>query len=301
MNWTFINSYNSASKTALIVAKNLLYVHNEYPLLKILDPATVKWTKLLLKELNQGNLLNKNWFRILFRIFEKLSINGLAFHHAIRKKIILDLYNKFTRDKLDNLIIVGGGFDVLSLIAIENGKTKKVTELDSLTTQFSKVSILKNLGVNISRCKYEGLDLNNEQLSKKFNDLNLSVNEASIIVCEGVLMYLTEEKVKEFLMDLSFHFNNSKLIFTFMDNDDGSFHFKGTSVLAKAWLSLVGEPFLWGIKPDQLELFLESCNMKLLEIMDTNEWANDNLVEIKPKIAVGEYIAVATSIKNELR
>ena len=289
---------NSVSKTALVVAKNLIFFHREYPQIDLLDPATVQWTELLLNELNQGNLLNRKWYRGLFRILEKLSIHGLAFHHAIRKKIILEFYNQFTDDELDNLIIVGGGFDVLSLIAIENEKTKKITELDSPATQFVKVSMLKNLGLDISKCNYLGLDLNNERLSHKFNEMNEPIKEASIIVCEGVLMYLTEEKIREFLIDLSFHFNGSKFIFTFMNNHEGSFHFEGTSVLAKIWLSLVGEPFLWGIKPIHLKLFLESCNMRLLEIIDTSEWVNDNLVEVKEKVAVGEFIAVATPFKK---
>ena len=82
---------NSVSKTALVVAKNLIFFHREYPQIDLLDPATVQWTELLLNELNQGNLLNREWYRRLFRILEKLSIHGLAFHHAIRKKIILEL------------------------------------------------------------------------------------------------------------------------------------------------------------------------------------------------------------------
>ena len=63
--------------------------------------------------------------------------------------------------------------------------------------------------------------------------------------------------------------------------------------MAKSWLNLIGEPFMWGIQADELERLLSSCNMKLLHQTDSTKWAREHLVEIKPLIAEGEYIAVA--------
>jgi O-methyltransferase involved in polyketide biosynthesis len=243
--------------------------------------------------LGGSKLLSYQWYRCFYWFTEKFTIPGLAIHHAIRKRIIWDLYKEFTDEGCCQLIIIGGGFDLLSLMACEHSHYHELIELDRAETQLAKINALNLLGVDKTNIQFCSFDLIKDSVSSTCGHTAPQKEKQTIIVCEGVLMYLTEKQVRNFLLDVSSNYKSFYLIFTFMHNYSGSFHFRGTTLVAKSWLNLIGEPFMWGIQADQLERLLRSCNMKLLHQTDSTKWARKHLFEIKPLIAEGEYIAVA--------
>ena len=70
--------------------------------------------------------------------------------------------------------------------------------------------------------------------------------EAAVFACEGVLMYLPEEKGRKLLKQVATVFPDTTLIFTLMaKGHDGSSHFAETTLAARVWLQWAGEPFRW--------------------------------------------------------
>ena len=122
----------------------------------------------------------------------------------------------------------------------------------------------------------------------------MSSIEAAVFVCEGVLMYLPEEKVRKLLKQVATIFPDTTLIFTFMDKGhEGSSHFAEATLAARMWLQWAGEPFMWGCPKADLGSLLSSCGLQLVEILDTRDWHAEGEVKHGLPVASGEYIAIA--------
>ena len=97
----------------------------------------------------------------------------------------------------------------------------------------------------------------------------------SIALAEGVLMYLTEAQVRDFLRTLRGHGGaGGDLIFTYMNLDARGRPFIGhASGLSRLTLRMIGEGLQWGIPHGGLEEFLHLNQFRLLDAPEPEDLA----------------------------
>jgi len=288
------------SRTSGVVAKGLVYTYHAHPDLGLVSSETVKWAGRFLDQLEKGRLLK--WHRLfkhaaarhLFRLIERCGIPGLALHQSIRKLMIAIQVRKFREGGNSALVVIGGGLDSLALEQSATGDQGKIVELDHPWTQQTKKLVLKLHSSDAPALHLIEFDASEESLYEVLQSSDMSSIERAVFVCEGVLMYLPEEKVRNLLKQVATVFPDTTLIFTFMDqSSNGSSHFAEATLAARAWLQLAGESFMWGCPKSELGSFLSACGLQLVELLDTRDWRAHGEVKHGLPVASGEYIAIA--------
>ena len=288
------------SRTSGVVAKGLVYTYHAYSDLDLVSSETAKWAYRFLDQLEKGRLLK--WHRLfkyatarkLFSLVERCAIPGLALHQSIRKHLIAIQVRKYLDGPNNALVVIGGGLDSLAVERSASGNQEKIIELDHPSTQQTKKTVLKLYSCDAAPLHLVGFDLSEESLHEVLQSSDMSSIEATVFVCEGVLMYLPEEKVTNLFRQVATVSPDATLIFTFMDKDhEGSSHFAEATLAARVWLQLVGEPFMWGCSKADIGTLLSTCGLQLVEILDTRDWRAQGEMKHGLPVASGEYIAIA--------
>ncbi len=125
---------------------------------------------------------------------------GLAGDVIGRVRYIDDHLEKCINDGLEQLVILGAGFDSRAYRFEElNGKVK-VFEIDHPATQkVKKDKIKKIFGSLPDHVVYIPIDFNKEKLEEKLFESGYDRNRKTFFIWEGVTMYLTAEAVDEIL------------------------------------------------------------------------------------------------------
>jgi len=234
--------------------------------------------------------------RYFFRLVEKCGIPGLALHQSIRKHLIATETSKLLGDENNALVVIGGGLDSLALQQSAASSRQKIVELDHPSTQQVKKTVLKSYATDASVLQLAEFDASKDSLHEVLACLDSASIKQGVFICEGVLMYLPEEKVRNLLEQVATAAPKVTLIFTFMDQSHhGSWHFAEATMAARAWLRLVGEPFMWGCPKSELGSFLSECGLQLVDILDTRDWRVRGDSEHGLPVASGEYLAIAKS------
>ena len=143
--------------------------------------------------------------------------SGLALHQSIRKHLIGIQVRKYLDGSNNALVVIGGGLDSLALERSASDNQGKIVELDHPWTQQTKKLVLKLHSSDAPALHLTEFDASEESLHEVLQSSDMSSIEAAVFVCEGVLMYLPEEKVRNLLKQVATIFPDTTLIFTFMD------------------------------------------------------------------------------------
>lgn len=288
------------SRTSGVVARGLVYVYHAYPELELVAPETARWACRFLDQLEKGQLIH--WHRLfeysiargLFCLFERCGIPGLTLHQSIRKRLIATQVKRYLHDGKSSLVVIGGGLDTLALELCVAGDPTKIVELDHPWTQQTKKLTLEAHSSDAPALRLVEFDAGTQSLGQILKPLDSISDGRTIFVCEGVLMYLPEIKVKTLLHEIATTFPGAVVIFTFMDQSrHGSPHFVEATLAARCWLRLVGEPFMWGYPKSEIGSFLAACGLQLIDIQDTRNWSHQEVNEHGPPVASGEYVGIA--------
>jgi len=259
-----------SSRTAEQVALAALLAAHEPRLAALAPEGFVELTERLLaaggrvKPRRLAALRRPAYRRFAARI-ERWTVPGQWLHLLLRKRFVEDEVEAAIAAGAEQLLMVGAGFDTLTLRLAPRHPALRLIELDHPGTQAVKRRALASTGVP------PNLDLVAADLARTSLDAALGGaalwrrGAPSIVVAEGLLMYLTEADVGRFLDQVVAQVApQSALLFTYVHRrDDGGFDFGPISGFA-TWLHrLSGEPFLWGVRPGDLEPFLAAHGLRL--------------------------------------
>lgn len=120
----------------------------------------------------------------------------------------------------------------------------------------------------------------------------------TLLLAEGLTMYLQVAEVDALFAFLREHAGaRSRFAFTFMEPQrDGRVDFPGSTPFVRPWLRLVGEPFTWGIRREELPSFLAARGFSLLEVVGADLLRQRYLAPAglaSRRLAAGEFVAVA--------
>lgn len=232
------------------------------------------------------------FFRKLLFLGEGLLLPGIITHYLVRKLQIERAVEGAISGGCRRVVVLGAGYDTLAWRLHRKHPDVRFVELDHPATQQSKK---KNLTAG-SNLDFQPLDLMSDLPSSLLNEPELP----TVVVIEGVTMYLPPKRVEELMRDVASVMGpEGRVVWTFMERDKkGVIGFRGESSLISRWLKRRSEPFLWGISRDELSHFLKPCGLQQNELVDHEQLRRDCLL---PRglnalpLAEGELIGIAIS------
>jgi len=252
---------DQASRTALLIAASLVLLRcdpkhsglissTSADLCARILEANSAQTRLFLKIVRQG------WFRPTAKLIERITIPGILLHYALRKKCIATLARSALTNGATQVVVVGAGFDPLSLELRLDFPVAEFWEIDHPATQRQKVRALSKIGTE--RLHFVAVDLSTTGLDTEvLIKSSFDPTQRTFWIAEGLLMYLRPEKVSSLMRTLgSLSTPGSQVAFTFMETgSDGQIRFDSQSKLVDWWLHRRGESFVWGTtRSDLVEL-----------------------------------------------
>jgi methyltransferase (TIGR00027 family) len=184
---------------------------------------------------------------------------GLSISIMARVRYFDDFIIKSIEEGLEQLVILGAGYDTRAYRIEELKENIKVFEVDHPNTQSFKIEKIKEIfGYTPDNVVYVPVDFETETLSQKLFDNGYSSLKKTLFIMEGLVMYIPPKSVAE---TLSFIVENSgkgsAVLFDYYPESvvDGTCKLEiGTNI--KNHLIQIGEPLQFGIKEDEIEDFL---------------------------------------------
>jgi len=279
---------NRASKTAIVVTRSQALIGASPESGLPMDPAAVAFANQALEIAGHHGFvraLRVKAIRQLLRAYESLMIPGLARHQVLRKQFIEARVRAALDSGIRQVIQVGAGLDSLCFRLHGDYPRASFLEWDHPATQSLKHRVLQSLGTG-DNLRLRSLDLSSNER------LPTTTSVPTMIIAEGVLMYLPRQAVTDWLRQWRDVFpDTSRVMFTHMDAP--GFHRQSAAV--KVWLTIAGEPFRWHAGCEEVTALLRETGWTPSEFHAT--WQNDE----PTRTASGEWISEARSSKIRAR
>ncbi|MBO0880667.1 MAG: SAM-dependent methyltransferase [Mycobacterium sp.] len=185
---------------------------------------------------------------------------GLHTYIVLRARYIDDVLKSAVRAGIDQLVLLGAGFDTTSL-RTATPVPVKIFEVDAPATQQNKRLIFDRLRANLNNdivwvpCHFEHDTLRQRLLTNGFDP-----TRRSLVVLAGVTTYLTRSAIEATLTDLAtICAPGSDLVLDYVDTDviTGRTRFAGAR-RAAGLAARRGEPFRTGFTPIDIDNLLDT-------------------------------------------
>jgi len=257
---------DSPSQTALFISKVMYLNSRKNPAFVV--PATKEIAESHLQEKNfpkfLKTLLTTSWGQSVLDFIQHNILPGFT-SHVQRRKWWIYSYAKIWghQNPAGQLVIIGAGLDGLALEMSRQTTFQKIIEIDHPATQNVKKQLIPNASFD-----FVPMDLTIHSVKELKSQL---VDTPTLLVWEGVSMYLVEADVQKFLKELSEILpKKSEMIWTYMIPDHQAkirFHY-GAGIIG--WgLNILKEPFIWGISSEKLDGFVANCGWTLKKDITT--------------------------------
>jgi len=190
-----------------------------------------------------------------------------------RTRLIDDLLGEALRDGVEQVVILGAGFDCRAY-RIAGVERCRVFEVDHPATQAVKTARLgRLLGALPAHVVFVPLDFGQQAIDRALNASGFDRSARAVYIWEGVTNYLTEAAVDATLRHFATAASGSRLLFTYVHRGllDGSAAFEGTEELV-ATLRRADEPWTFGIDPATLPAFLAARGLALAADMGAADY-----------------------------
>lgn len=226
------------------------------------------------------------------KLIERITIPGILLHYALRKKNISQLARAALIHGTKQLVVIGAGFDPLSLELHREFRTAQFWEIDHPATQAHKARAFPE--VDNQRFHFIANNLSSASLDK--NALRNNVFDSAqptFWIAEGLLMYLPADTVSRLMITLKeLSAPGSQFVFTFMEKpSNGRIRFHSQSKLVDWWLSRRSEPFVWGTTRQGLVDFVRPWRVR--RFFDHDDLREIDSALADEPLATGEVICLA--------
>ena len=165
------------------------------------------------------------------------------------------------------VLVLGAGYDTLCWRLAPEFPDVGFFEIDHPATASLKAKGIKELG------QRENLYLIAEDLGKRKlidvlkSNKTWNITSQTVIVAEGLIMYLPDEAVQGlFRQCAAIVSKDSRFAFSYIPSGDDGRPNVGRWTGLMLWLQkVVGEPWLWSIKPDELATFLQKQGWRVVK------------------------------------
>lgn len=223
--------------------------------------------------------------RLLLAALERLYLPGLSAHYAWRKHRIREWALRSCAAGIRQVLIFGAGFDGLPLTLLARSPALRVFEIEREGNVAIKRAALQSLELHEPRWSLIAEDLRAGSIEPLLRALPAFEPQApTLIVAEGVLMYMELAEVKGLLQNLAQVLPGAELIATAMDRPGfGPPGFARQRPWVNRWLKRADEPFRWGVTRIALPALLAEVDVRLNRLADPQ--ANED-----PDPSPGEWL-----------
>lgn len=228
---------------------------------------------------------------LMVRLYERL-IPGAYYYHIARTKYI----DECLLDALDNgteqLVILGAGFDTRAYRFHDALRQVHVFEVDLPDVVAEKRwRVQAALGEIPPWVTYIALDLRHDALVPTLLAHKYNPAVKTMFIWEGVSMYLPAQAVDRVLRSIAEESAaGSSLVFDYILRDavDGTTK-DAAAVKAMRYVAKMGEPYVFGIDPTDIERFLSERGLRLASEMGPEELDDRYLRKMDGKFAGHVY------------
>ncbi len=292
---------DQASRTAKFVSNGIYWVSQQPALSIEVLPTLSRYTAAMTMHINSQRFFGSAKLRRAMllkqcQVLQAGSVPGIYLHQVLRKRCIESLARSAVLGGTQQIVIIGSGFDTLSLRLSVEMPQLTIIELDHPATQIVKTAAIKRFQIATGECHFFPVDLSVQTLSSALAGCpKYAPKRSTLFIVEGLTMYLSEERVREMLQCIAAQAFGSKFIFTYMEElEHQNFSFQNERFATSLWLAFQHERFTWGIKSSKLPAFLAKSGFQLLE----HKTHQDLRLELLTKknrqatLAIGENIAL---------
>ncbi len=224
-------------------------------------------------------------------------IPGIMGNLWCRTRFIDDTFRQAVADGFGQFVILGAGLDTRAYRLLD-APDIVVFEVDHPSTQAWKSEQVDRLAPDHrSQVRFVPVDFDRDDLGAAMAAAGFDAGSRTLFIWEGVTQYLTGAAVDATLRYIS---NTappgSRLVFTYVDRSviDGSSDRQISDAL-RSELERHGEPWRFGIGPDELGRYLEQRGLELVEDVGADDYRPRYLEPLGRELNLfeGERVAVA--------
>jgi methyltransferase (TIGR00027 family) len=196
-------------------------------------------------------------------------VNGFL---VARERYIDDVLQSFLDDGLEQLVILGAGYDSRAYRFAVSGTG--VFEVDHPATQADKLAKLRTIFRKIPEyVRYVPIDFNTQTLEKRLFDCGYDRSHKTLFIWQGVTMYLTDEAVDATLDFVVKHSaQGSAVVFDYIFRSvlDGIQKHSEVGGMRR-YRFMTGEGLTFGIPEGMVETFLKERGFRDVKDVNTND------------------------------
>jgi methyltransferase (TIGR00027 family) len=191
---------------------------------------------------------------------------------SARPRLGDDLAAEMAAAGLEQIALLGAGFDTMSLRIKEALRDVTIFEVDHPATQAVKREAIGRIGAP-ENLRFVPVDFEQDDFVEKLRQAGFATERRSLIVWMGVSYYLTAQAMARALSQIAtLGGAGTRLIFDYMLEEvvDGTTQNRGA--LGKARVAArLGEPWLFGLRPAEVGGYLAAFDFRLLKDFDAEE------------------------------
>ncbi|MDC0672913.1 SAM-dependent methyltransferase [Nannocystis sp. ncelm1] len=206
----------------------------------------------------------------MYRFIEGMLGRGQLLWFGVRKRWMADCVESAIAAGATQLLVVGAGFDSLAALVARRHPHVTCVEIDAPATAEPKRAGLQGAGLARDNLHVRAADLAHRELADVLRETPWRPDARSVVVAEGLLMYLDAASVARFFAAVHASTGpGSRLACSLMDGDaDDNPHIGALDWPIRLALRLAGEPLRWGIAPAKLPAFAASAGYRVLDQPD---------------------------------
>ena len=160
---------DQASRTAKFVSNGIYWVSRQPELAVEVPPVLRLYTDAMTEQINPGQLLGSSELEqfILLKqsqVLQAASVPGIYLHQVLRKRCIESLTRAVVNTGIQQVVIIGAGYDTLSLRLSSEQPRLTVIELDHPATQRVKRDAISRFHLDIGASSFFPVDLSSQGL-----------------------------------------------------------------------------------------------------------------------------------------
>ena len=255
------------SKTAYKVALNILTLGAIPEMSAVLPAGIVDATAKLLVSSGAAGERTVRWAKssksvLVSRAFDWI-MPGQFEAFARRKAFFEDQVRKGISAGATQVLVLGAGFDTLSWRLAAEFPWVDFFEIDHPTSSLIKANGIESMGAQPNLHFVAGDLVKRRLVEVLTNEEGWSLDATTIIVAEGFMQYLPPEAVQDLFTQCALISDGGRIAFTYIPSrPNGSPDAGPWTGLVLLLLKLGGEPWLWSIRPEELESFVAVLGWK---------------------------------------
>ncbi|NDF12085.1 MAG: SAM-dependent methyltransferase [Proteobacteria bacterium] len=254
-------SESTTSASALLVSKGLVFLSRDSKRGSLVPKESAElllsFIRTLTHKPHYGKHLTFPPYRFMVRTLVNLAYPGMILNYALRKRVIEAATVEHLQNGARQVVVIGAGFDTLTLRLSRQFPNARFFEIDKPETQSAKRSAVLATSLQ-APIEFVPADLSVSKLQDVLtNHPRFDKNAVSIFILEGVSMYLSEATIADLFRQIQqLSAKGSLFAFTFMD-DRGR-----DRLLSRLWQKRHERMEGFAMTPERMSAFVKLFGME---------------------------------------